>query len=578
MDIDYSRDALFDEFGLKRLKDSYMSASESSPQERFAYVTTRIGSDKHHSQRLYDYCSKHWLSLSTPILSLGKTKRGLPISCFLSYLDDTSRGLLDTLSEANELSMLGGGVGVGVHIRSADDKSTGIMAHMNTYDASCLAYKQDGVRRGAYAMYLDISHPDIIPFLDMRKATGDHNIRCHNLHHGINVSDEFMMLIEKCVENGPSYDDSWPLIDPHTNQVKKKISARELWQRILETRLRTGEPYLCFIDTCNRLMPKFQRELGLKITQSNLCSEIVLPTDKDRTAVCCLSSLNLEYYDEWKDNFEFIRDVCEMLDNALQLFIDNAPDTIKRAKYSAQQERSIGIGALGWHAYLQSKSIAIESDDARRINIEIFSNIADKIDAANMELGSLRGEPPDATGTGRRFCCTRAIAPNASSSIIMRNTSPSIEPYRANAYRQDTMSGSNLNKNRHLDALLKTKDVNLEAVWNDIILNMGSVQQLDCLSSHEKEVFKTAPEIDQHCLIKLAADRQKFIDQSQSFTIFLPPDVPVKLLHSLHFDAWKSGLKTMYYLRSTKIIQVDKLKPKVCKRRKPGQNECLACE
>lgn len=601
IDIKLDRDMLFDSFGLKRLRDSYMLPSETSPQERFAYIAQRLGSNAEHAQRLYEYTSKHWLSLSTPILSLGRARHGLPISCYLSYLEDTSRGLLDTLSEANELSMLGGGVGIGIHLRSADTKSTGVMPHMNTYDSSCLAYKQDGVRRGSYAMYLDINHPEIIPFLEMRKATGDHNVRCLNLHHAVNISNEFMELIEKCCTKngggGRNQDDSWSLIDPHTRMVKKVISARDLWQRILETRMRTGEPYLCFIDTCNDSMPSFQKEKGLRISHSNLCSEIILPTNKDRTAVCCLSSLNLEHYDEWKYDSLFIKDTMEMLDNALQLFIDNAPCTIYRAKYSAEMERSIGIGALGWHAYLQSKNIPLESDEALALNVTIFSNLAERIDKANYILGAERGEPEDAKGTGRRFCCTRAIAPNATSSIIMGNTSPSIEPFRANAYRQDTLSGSHLNKNKHLDALLKSKkDINVETIWNDIVLNSGSVQHLPFLTLHEKNVFKTAFEIDQNFLIRLAADRQPYIDQSQSLNLFLPPNVSVKELHSLHFNAWKFKLKTLYYLRSTKIAEVDKLtlhritpssekitekkSLQLCKLRKKNDTdgECLVCE
>ncbi len=316
--IDLSRDSKFDELGLKRLKESYMMPGETSPQERFAYVCKQFGTDKDHSQRLYEYTSKHWLSLSTPILSFGKANHGLPISCYLSWIEDTKEGLIDTLSEVNRLSMLGGGVGVGVGIRTSDNKSTGVMSHLNTYDACSLAYKQDGVRRGSYAMYLNINHPDVLQFIDMRKPTGDHNIRCLNLHHGLNISDEFMELIEKC-DGGGNIDDTWNLIDPHTKKITT-VGARDLWQRILETRMKTGEPYICFIDTCNKHMYDFQKKKGLTIKQSNLCSEIILPTDSTRTAVCCLSSLNLEYYDEWKDNDLFIKDVMEMLDNALNNF------------------------------------------------------------------------------------------------------------------------------------------------------------------------------------------------------------------------------------------------------------------
>ena len=354
--VDYTRDSLFDELGLKRLKESYMTFEEKSPQERFAYIASRFGSNPEHAQRLYDYASKHWLSFATPILSFAGKKRQLPISCFLPWMPDSSEGLVNTLSEVNWLSMLGGGVGVGVGIRSSDDKSVGIIPHLRIYDASSLAYRQGRTRRGSYAVYLDVSHPDILMFLEIRKPTGDPNMRCPNLHHGINISDDFMKIIERCMID-PDADDTWELKDPHSGEVKDKVSAKDLWQRILEIRMQTGEPYLHFIDTSNRFLPEWQKKLGLKIRQSNLCSEIILPTDEDRTAVCCLSSLNLEYWDEWKNNELFLRDVAECLDNVLQYFIDNSPDTISRAKYSAMRERSIGIGALGFHALLQQKNI-----------------------------------------------------------------------------------------------------------------------------------------------------------------------------------------------------------------------------
>lgn len=395
IEVDFSRDSLFDELGLKRLKESYMRESEESPQERFAFVSKSFSSNKEHAQRLYEYSSKHWLSYSTPILSFGRSKRGLPISCFLPYLDDSAEGLVSTLAEVNWLSMLGGGVGIGLGIRSADDKSVGIMPHLRTYDASSLAYRQGRTRRGSYAAYLDISHPDILIFLEMRKPTGDQNMRCQNLHHGINITDDFMQIIEQCMLD-PEADDSWPLVDPASNLVREIVSAKELWQRILEIRMQTGEPYLHFIDTSNRMMPEFQKKLGLSIKQSNLCSEIILPTDKERTAVCCLSSVNLEYYDEWKDDKNFLRDIAEMLDNVLQHFIDNAPDSISRAVYSAIRERSIGIGALGFHAYLQRRSVAFESAIAKSINMQIFKSIRGKLDEANLQLGSERGEAPDA--------------------------------------------------------------------------------------------------------------------------------------------------------------------------------------
>jgi len=584
--IDSSRDSLFDELGLKRMRESYMMESEQSPQERFAYVSNAFASNQDHAQRLYDYSSKHWLSYSTPILSFGRSKRGLPISCFLPYLHDSAEGLVDCLSEVNWLSMLGGGVGIGLGIRSADDKSVGIMPHLRTYDASSLAYRQGHTRRGSYAAYLDVSHPDILLFLEMRKPTGDPNMRALNLHHGINITDDFMHIIEKCMLD-PAADDSWQLKDPHDHTVREVVSAKELWQRILETRMMTGEPYLHFIDHSNKAMPEFQKKLGLSIKQSNLCSEIILPTDKKRTAVCCLSSVNLEYYDEWKNNKLFLRDVAEMLDNVLEYFISHAPSSISRAKYSASRERSIGIGALGWHAYLQKNNLSWESALAVSANHKIFKHIKKKLDEANLELGTERGEAPDAVGTGRRFSHTQAIAPNASSSILMNNTSPSIEPYRANAYRQDTLSGAYLNKNRFLEKLLKTKvkEEELQDVWSSIMANDGSVAHLDILTDEEKAVFKTAMEIDQRWLVQHAADRQQYIDQAQSLNVFFRPDSDVKYVHAVHFMAWRLQLKTMYYCRSEKIGKADKVFKKIEReiikeidlRSLAEGEECLAC-
>jgi ribonucleoside-diphosphate reductase alpha chain len=588
--IELARDSLFDELGIKRLQESYMKDNEKSPQERFAYVSEAFGSNPEHAQRLYDYSSKHWLSYSTPILSFGRSKRGLPISCFLPFLDDSAEGLVDTLSEVNWLSMLGGGVGIGLGIRSADDKSVGIMPHLRTYDASSLAYRQGRTRRGSYAAYLDISHPDIINFLEMRKPTGDPNMRCLNLHHGINITDDFMQLVEKCMID-PQMDDTWELKDPHTKEVRETIPARELWQRILEMRMMTGEPYIHFIDTSNRAMPEFQKKLGLSIKQSNLCSEIILPTDKQRTAVCCLSSVNLEYYDDWKDDKLFLRDVAEMLDNVLQYFIDNAPTAISRAIFSAKRERSIGIGALGFHAYLQKQNLAWESALATSANVRMFKHIRSKLNDANLELGKERGEAPDAKGTGQRFSHLMAIAPNASSSIIMGNTSPSVEPYRANAYRQDTLSGSHLNKNKFLDKIIKEKcdadtKLDYQEIWSSIIANDGSVQHLDILDDWTKDVFKTGMEIDQRWVVDHAANRQVFIDQAQSINLFFRPDVNVKYLHAVHYQAWKQGLKTLYYCRSEKIGKADKVSKKIEReiiseidlKQLATEDVCLACE
>lgn len=589
--IDLSRDELFDKLGLQRLKESYMREEEESPQERFAFVSSKFGSNPEHAQRLYEYSSKHWLSYSTPILSYGRSKKGMPISCFLNFIDDTAEGLVENLSETNWLSMLGGGVGIGFGIRSSDDKSVGVMPHLKTYDSSCLAYRQGRTRRGSYATYLDISHPDVLMFLEMRKPTGDPNVRCLNLHHGININDRFMELIERCMTD-PEADDGWNLTDPHTGEIRETVSAKELWQKILELRMETGEPYIHFIDTSNRHLPEWQKDLGLKIHQSNLCSEIILPTDKDRTAVCCLSSVNLEYYDSWSKNTMFLKDIAEMLDNVLQHFIDNAPKEVSRAIFSASRERSIGVGALGFHAYLQSKKLPWESAMAKSANLRMFKHIRSKLDEANLELGSERGEAPDAVDTGRRFSHVMAIAPNASSSIIMGNTSPSIEPFRANAYRQDTLSGAYLNKNKYLVDLIKGKIETGETkqtedeVWSSIISNDGSVQHLTFLDEWEKDTFKTAMEIDQRWVIEHASTRQEYIDQAQSLNLFFRPDSNIKYLHAIHYLAWKQGLKTLYYCRSEKLGKADKVSTRIERQiikeldltAMVEEDVCIACE
>jgi ribonucleoside-diphosphate reductase alpha chain len=571
-----------------------MREDETSPQHRFAFVSKTFGTNQEHSQRLYDYASNHWLSFSTPILSFGRSKRGMPISCFLNFIEDTAEGLVDNLSETNWLSMLGGGVGIGFGIRSADDKSTGVMPHLKIYDASSLAYRQGRTRRGSYAAYLDISHPDIISFLEMRKPTGDPNVRCLNLHHGINITDDFMEIIEKCMLD-PDYDDKWELKDPHSGEVREVVSAKHLWQQIIEYRMHTGEPYIHYIDTSNRMLPQFLKDKGLKVHQSNLCSEIILPTNEQRTAVCCLSSLNLEYYNEWKNDTLFLRDVAEMLDNVLQYFIDNAPTTVERARFSAIRERSIGIGALGWHAFLQRNNIPWESAMAVGRNKQVFKHIREQLNEANQQLGRLRGEALDAVGTGQRFSHLMAIAPNASSSIIMGNTSPSIEPYRANAYRQDTLSGSHLTKNKWLDRIIKLKLAESELgdenekyneIWSSIIANDGSVQHLELLDDWAKSVFKTSMEIDQRWLVQHAADRQVYIDQAQSVNLFFRPDSHLKYLHAVHFQAWKQGLKTLYYCRSEKIGKADKVSKKIERKvieeidmkALASEDVCLACE
>lgn len=586
--IDYTRDSLFDEVGLTRLRESYMKEEEQSPQDRLAFVSEAFGSNPEHAQRLYDYASKHWLSYSTPILSYGRSKRGLPISCFLSFMQDSSEGLVDTLSEVNWLSMLGGGVGIHVGIRASDDKSVGVMPHLKVYDASCLAYRQGRTRRGSYAGFLNIDHPDIIQFMEMRKPTGDQNMRTLNLHHGVNISNKFMNIIEQAMRD-PDFDDTWELRNPNNGAIVEKISAKYLWQTLLKLRMETGEPYLVFTDTANEALPTWLKNQGLKINGSNLCTEIFLPTSEDRTAVCCLSSVNLEYFDDWRSNTQFIPDVMEMLDNVLQHFINSAPSHIDRAKYSAMRERSVGLGAMGFHAYLQKRGTAIEGVMAKVANKQIFKHIHDECSRADAMLVERRGPCPDAqdAGVNRRFSHWNAIAPNASSSLIVGNTSPSIEPYRANVFRQDTMSGAHIIKNRILEARLEELGHNNDEVWTSIIGNDGSVQHLEFLDENDKAVFKTANEIDQRWLIELAADRQEFIDQGQSLNLFFRPDVNVKYLHACHFLAWKLGLKSLYYCRSDKLRKADKVGQRIERKRIEDEVDltavadgdvCLACE
>jgi ribonucleoside-diphosphate reductase alpha chain len=585
--IDPSRDSLFDTLGLQRLRESYMMEEETSPQERFAYVSQAFSSNPEHAQRLYEYSSKHWLSYSTPILSFGRSKRGLPISCFLNYMDDSAEGLVNNLSETNWLSMLGGGVGVHLGIRNSDDKSTGVMPHLKMYDASSLAYRQGRTRRGSYAAFLDVSHPDIIQFLEMRKPTGDQNMRTLNLNHGVNISDKFMQIIERCMKD-PEANDDWELINPANGEVAEVVSAKGLWQKMLDLRMQTGEPYFIFIDTANRAMPKWLQDKGLKINGSNLCTEIFLPTSADRTAVCCLSSLNLEYYDDWKEVEKFIPDVMEMLDNVLQYFIDNAPDHIQRAILSATAERSVGLGTLGFHAYLQKNKLPIDGVMAKLTNKDIFSHIKKECERADADLVIERGPCPDAASAGmlRRFSHHMAIAPNASSSLIMGNTSPSVEPYRANVFRQDTLSGAFVYRNRFLTKRLADLGMDDDDTWASIIAHDGSIQHLD-VPEDLKEVFKTAMEIDQRWLVELAADRQVFIDQGQSVNLFFQPNTTIAYLHAVHFMAWKQGLKSLYYLRSDKVRKADKVGAQVKRQRIEetidmtaiaNGETCLACE
>ena len=585
--MDYSKDALLSDAGLRILKDRYLTEEENSPQDAFYRVSKTFSDDTAMADRIYSYVSNLWFMFSTPILTNGGTKRGMPISCFLNYVPDSREGLTEHYTENAWLATVGGGIGGHWgHIRSdgtatsGGSISTGSIPFMHVVDSEMLAFSQGKTRRGSYAAYQDISHPEIEEFIEMRKPSGgDVHRKCLNLHHGINVSDKFMSIIDNCTIN-PSADDTWELIDPHTKRVVRKVSAKKLWQKILETRVATGEPYLCFIDTIQKSLPESQKKIGLKVHHSNLCSEITLPTNEERTAVCCLSSLNLEKYDEWKENDNFIPDVVRFLDNVLEYFINNAHNNLHRAKYSAMRERSIGLGTMGFHSYLQSKKIPFGSALAKGQNNVIFTNIKKQALETSRKLAEERGEAPDMEGTGLRNAHLLAIAPNASSSIICGSTSPSIEPIRANVYSQKTMSGTFLMKNKYLQALLKEKEIDNEKTWKSILAKRGSVRHLKELTDWEKDVFATAIEIDQRWIIDLAADRQNHICQSQSVNIFVPADVNIKDLHLLHLSAWKKGLKTLYYCRSEAIKRAEIISTKIERKVRPDaeEDECLACQ
>jgi len=588
MQLSYNRDKYLSEFSIKTLEDRYLVEGETSPQEAFARAAQSFADDEEHAQRLYDYASKLWFMFSTPILTNGGTTRGLPISCFLNYVEDSRGGITDHYTENAFLSSVGGGVGgcwndvrsVGSRTSNGSE-STGVIPFLKVVDAEMLAFSQGVTRRGSYAAYLEMSHPEIEEFLDMRKPTGgDINRKSTNLHHGVVITDEFMELIEGATRE-EGFDDSWDLIDPHSGKVTKTVSAKTLWVKLIQNRVETGEPYLMFGDTVDRALPEFQRAQGLKVHHSNLCSEITLPTTEDRTAVCCLSSVNLEEYDEWKDNDQFIPDLVRMLDNVLTYFIDNAPDELHRAKLSAQRERSIGLGAMGFHAYLQRHNIPFESAMAKGANMRMFTRIKSEASRATKQLAIERGECPDAQGFGVRNSHLLAVAPNASSSIICGNTSPSIEPYRANAFTQKTKSGSSLLKNEYLEDCLRDLGMDNDEVWKSIITNNGSVQHLDFLDDYTKDVFKTAVEIDQKWLIEFAADRQEHICQSQSLNIFFPANVSKQELHAIHMMAWKKGVKTLYYLRSEAIKRAETVSDEALRKyifESIDENACLACE
>jgi ribonucleoside-diphosphate reductase alpha chain len=555
---DESRDALLTEFGKETLKDRYLLPGEGN-QDLFARVAAAYADDAAHAQRIYDYISKLWFMPATPVLSNGGTGRGLPISCYLNSVSDSLDGIVGTWNENVWLASRGGGIGtywgsvrgIGEPV-GLNGKTSGIIPFVRVMDSLTLAISQGSLRRGSAACYLDINHPEIEEFLEIRKPSGDFNRKALNLHHGVLVTDEFMQAVRE--------GDEFELKSPKDGSVRGKVDARTLFQKLVETRLATGEPYIIFIDAVNKTMPKHHRDLGLKVSTSNLCSEITLPTGKDhlgvdRTAVCCLSSLNLETWDEWNKDKTFIEDVMRFLDNVLSDYIARAPDEMARAKYSADRERSVGLGVMGFHSFLQARSIPFEGAMAKSWNMKIFKHIRAQVDEASMMLAKERGPCPDAADMGvmERFSCKMAIAPTASISIICGGTSACIEPIPANVYTHKTLSGSFSIRNPHLEKLLESKSKNSANVWNSILEQGGSVQHLDFLTQEEKDVFKTSFEIDQRWLLELAGDRTPFIDQAQSLNLFIPADCDKWDLLMLHFRAWELGIKSLYYLRSKSV-------------------------
>ena len=590
IEINTKKDKLLSEQSYKLLKDYYCRDDEKSPQMAFARAAVAFSAGNINlAQRIYDYVSKGWFMYASPVLSnapiKGEAIKALPISCFLSYVPDTLVGLIEHSSELRWLSVKGGGVGGHwSDVRAVSKKAPGPMPFLHTVDADMVAYRQGRTRKGSYAAYMDVDHPDITEFVNMRIPTGDVNRKNLNLHHAVNITDDFMKAVEENTD--------WNLVDPASKEVSDTVKARRLWEHMLETRYRTGEPYLNFIDTANRALPESQKQKGMKIRGSNLCNEIHLVTNEERTAVCCLSSVNLELYDEWKDT-PMVKDLIVFLDNVLQFFIDHAGDEISRARYSATQERSLGLGAMGLHSYFQKHRIAFDSDAAIAKNEEIFSRIKAKAVEATLEMGKRRGEAPDMEGTGRRNAHMLAIAPNANSSMIV-DTSPSIEPWKANAFTSRTRVGSHLNKNPYLEEELEEIGKNTDDVWSMIITNGGSVQHLDFLDNHTKNVFKTAIELDQLALIRLAGDRQKYLCQGQSLNIFFPAGADKRILHQVHYQAWKQGCKGLYYLRTETSNKAENVSQKVEREKlddvidpntinfnngtEEDQSECVACE
>ena len=557
------RDDLLTDYAIGMLKDFYMRDYEKSPQEAYsraaqAWSTYQGQMDEALATRLYEYVSKKWFMFASPVLSNApngtKKDKGLPISCFLTYVPDTLEGLISHSSELRWLSVFGGGVGGHwSDVRTVTDKAPGPIPFLHTVDADMITYRQGKTRKGSYAAYMDVSHPDIMEFLNMRIPTGDVQRKALNLHNAINITDAFMSAVTK--------NEQWDLKDPASGVVSETVSARKLWERIIEVRFRTGEPYLNFIDRANEFLPQPLKDKGLKINGSNLCNEIHLPTSADRTAVCCLSSLNLEYYEDWK-NTTIVEDIITMLDNVLEYFIENAPNEISRAKYSAERERSIGLGAMGFHSLLQKQNVAWESELAREINHVVFKNINAKAVAQTQRLALERGEYLDGIGSGRRNSHLLAIAPNASSGVILA-TSPSIEPLKANAYTHRTRAGSFLVKNVYLQEVLTRHGINNESTWTSIITNRGSVQHLPNLTEGEKAIFKTAQELDQNWVVQHAADRQQYICQGQSVNLFFPSGVEKSYVNKVHIKAWKEGLKGLYYLRTESKARAENVSEKV---------------
>jgi ribonucleoside-diphosphate reductase alpha chain len=566
--VDRSRDKLITDFGRATLDDRYLLPGEGY-QDLFARVASFYGEDAAHAQRLYDYISKLWFMPATPVLSNGGTTRGLPISCFLNEASDSLDGIVGLWNENVWLASKGGGIGsYWGNLRSIGEKvgqngkTSGVIPFIRVMDSLTLAISQGSLRRGSAATYLPVWHPEIEEFIEMRRPTGgDPNRKALNLHHGILLPDAFMRAVEA--------DEQWSLTSPKDGSIVRRIGARNLWIRILMARIETGEPYLIFSDQVNRAMPEHHKLAGLEVKTSNLCSEITLPTGidqhgKQRTAVCCLSSLNLENWFEWKDHPLFIEDVMRFLDNVLQDFIDRAPEGMERAKYSAMRERSVGLGVMGFHSFLQSQNVPFESVIAKVWNIRMFKHIRGQADHASRLLADERGPCPDAADYGiqERFSNKMAIAPTASISIIAGNSSPGIEPIAANVFLQKTLSGSFTVRNRHLQQLLEAKGQNTPEVWSSITTNKGSVQHLEFLTEQEKAVYKTAFELDQRWIIEHAADRTPYICQSQSVNVFVPANVSKRDLHQIHLLAWKKGMKSLYYCRSMSIQRADAVSEK----------------